>query len=95
MADYIRLLAEKLDAYSREIQQDTMDLGLELAAVNYNLSNRHLIKKLQDLGKTIDNLAFIRSELVLVKNRIKRRTMYVKLKIVLLIVEIKIFSHFF
>ena len=80
MADYIRLLAEKLDAYSREIQQDTMDLDLELAAVNYNLSNRHLIKKLQDLGKTIDNLAFIRSELILVKNRVKRRTMYVNLK---------------
>ena len=75
MQKYIRLLCEKIDGFSREFQRETMDLDIEIAMVDYNISHPSFTKKLQDLGKTIDQISFLRTELLLVKDRISRRTL--------------------
>ena len=75
MENYIRLLCEKLDTFSRSLQRETMDFDIEIVAVNHNISHPRIAKKVQDLGKTINQIAFLRTELLLVKERITRRTM--------------------
>ena len=75
MQDYIRLLCEKLDTASRIIQRETMDFDLEIVAYNHNLSHPTMNAKLQEIGKSLDQIAFLRTELLLVKERVMRRTL--------------------
>ena len=75
MENYIRLLAEKLGTFSRVIQRETMDFDIEIASVNHMISHPTMVTKLQELGRTIDQISFLRTELLLVKERISRRTM--------------------
>ena len=73
--NYNHRLGSKLAALGEKLEQESRDLNLGLANADFNAAHVAVQGKLESLGKTLNEILFVRTELILAGERRQRRTM--------------------
>ena len=72
---YTGTLSRKLANLATQLEKEARELSESLARADFNANHVDPKKKLKDFSKVLDEVAFIRTELILAGERRKRRTM--------------------